>query len=38
MWEALTAIAHVMAGSDLLIMRHPEAAQLVRRSIVALGA
>jgi len=38
MWEALTAIAHVMAGSDLLIMRHPEAAQLVRRAISELGA
>jgi len=38
MWEALTAIAMMMAGSDLLIMRHPEAAQLVRRTIAELGA
>ena len=36
-WEALTAVALVMAGSDVLIMRHPEAAKLVRQTIAGLA-
>lgn len=38
MWEALTATALMMAGSDILIMRHPEAAKLVRQAIAGLNA
>lgn len=37
-WEALTATALAMAGSDILIMRHPEAARLIRQTIAGLGA
>jgi acetyl-CoA decarbonylase/synthase complex subunit delta len=37
-WEALTATAVMMAGADILIMRHPEAVKLVRRTIAELGA
>jgi len=33
MWEAMTAIALLQAGSDLLIMRHPDAVALVRKAI-----
>jgi acetyl-CoA decarbonylase/synthase complex subunit delta len=36
-WEALTATALLMAGSDILIMRHPEAAKLVRQTIAGLA-
>lgn len=31
LWEALTAVALLMAGSDILVMRHPKAVELVRR-------
>jgi len=37
-WEALTATALMMAGSDILIMRHPEAAKLIRQTIAGLSA
>ena len=37
-WESLTALALVMAGSDILIMRHPEAAKLVRQTVAGLNA
>lgn len=33
LWEALTAVALIMAGSDILIMRHPKAAELVRKTV-----
>ncbi|MHB9130856.1 MAG: CO dehydrogenase/acetyl-CoA synthase subunit delta [Armatimonadota bacterium] len=36
MWEAMTAITLLQAGSDLLIMRHPNAVALVKRTIDAL--
>jgi len=38
MWETLTATAVMMAGADILIMRHPEAVQLIRKTIAELGA
>lgn len=31
LWEALTATALLMAGSDILVMRHPEAVKLIRK-------
>lgn len=37
LWEALTAVALMMAGSDILVMRHPEAAKLVRQTIAGLA-
>lgn len=37
-WETLTATAVMMAGADILIMRHPEAVQLIRKTIAELGA
>src|SRR5512137_431198 len=36
-WETLTAVALMMAGSDILVMRHPEAAKLVRQTIAGLA-
>ena len=32
-WEALTATAFVLAGSNILVMRHPKAVELVRTMI-----
>jgi len=37
-WETLTATAVMMAGADILIMRHPEAVKLIRRTIAELGS
>ncbi len=36
MWEASTATAYLLAGADLLIMRHPEAVQITKETIVRL--
>jgi len=36
MWEAATATTYLLAGADLLIMRHPEAVRLTRRTIEKL--
>jgi acetyl-CoA decarbonylase/synthase complex subunit delta len=35
-WEATTAVALLMSGSDALIMRHPEAVEQVRKTIADL--
>lgn len=37
MWEAMTAAALLQAGGDLLLMRHPEAAKLLKKQIEALS-
>jgi len=37
-WETLTATAVMMAGADILIMRHPEAVKLIRKTIAELGS
>ncbi|NOZ26451.1 MAG: acetyl-CoA decarbonylase/synthase complex subunit delta [Chloroflexi bacterium] len=37
-WETLTAITLVHAGADVLVMRHPEAVQRVKRMIERLMA
>lgn len=37
LWEATTAISLVMSGADVLIMRHPEAVQLVKTAIDGLS-
>ena len=36
MWEAMTAITLLQAGSDLLVMRHPKAIALVKQAIDGL--
>jgi acetyl-CoA decarbonylase/synthase complex subunit delta len=36
-WEAMTAAALLQAGGDLVLMRHPEAAKLVKAQIEALA-
>jgi len=33
MWEAMTAAALLQAGGDLVLMRHPEAAKLIKKHI-----
>lgn len=33
LWESITAIDLIMAGADILIMRHPEAVVLTRKAI-----
>lgn len=38
MWETLTALAVMMAGSDILIMRHPESVKLIKQTIAEFGA
>jgi acetyl-CoA decarbonylase/synthase complex subunit delta len=36
LWEASTAIAHLLAGGDLLVLRHPRAVASVREAIERL--
>ncbi|MBE0447197.1 MAG: acetyl-CoA decarbonylase/synthase complex subunit delta [Actinobacteria bacterium] len=36
-WETLTAIAVMMAGADILIMRHPESVKLIKKTIAEFG-
>jgi acetyl-CoA decarbonylase/synthase complex subunit delta len=38
MWETLTATAVMLAGADILILRHPETVRLVRKTAAELGA
>jgi len=33
LWEATTAMAYLQAGMDILVMRHPRAAALIRKNI-----
>jgi CO dehydrogenase/acetyl-CoA synthase delta subunit len=35
LWEALTAFGLIMAGANLVIMRHPESLKLVRKTITS---
>jgi len=37
-WEATTAVSMLMAGADILIMRHPRAVEIVRETIDKLTA
>ncbi len=36
MWEASTATTYLLAGADVLIMRHPEAVRITKETIVRL--
>jgi acetyl-CoA decarbonylase/synthase complex subunit delta len=38
LWEAVTATALLQAGADILLMRHPKAAQIVRGAVQRLTA
>ena len=38
LWEAITATTLLLAGTDILVMRHPEAVKLVRTAIDGLQA
>lgn len=38
LWEAMTAVVLIVAGSDILVMRHPKAIELVRQIIQSLKA
>jgi acetyl-CoA decarbonylase/synthase complex subunit delta len=35
-WEAITALSLLLAGAEILIMRHPEAVQAVEKVIEEL--
>ncbi|HEY3375194.1 MAG TPA: acetyl-CoA decarbonylase/synthase complex subunit delta [Candidatus Aquicultor sp.] len=36
-WETITAVAVMLAGSDILIMRHPESVRLIKQTIAEFG-
>ena len=36
MWEAITAVTLLQAGADILILRHPKAAEVVRATLAQL--
>ncbi|RJQ42354.1 MAG: acetyl-CoA decarbonylase/synthase complex subunit delta [Gaiellales bacterium] len=38
LWEAITATALLLSGTDILVMRHPQAVELVRSAIDGLQA
>ncbi|MHB1391360.1 MAG: acetyl-CoA decarbonylase/synthase complex subunit delta [Thermoleophilia bacterium] len=38
LWEAITATTLLLAGSDILVMRHPQAVSLVRSAMAGLQA
>ena len=38
LWEAITATTLLLAGTDILVMRHPDAVKLVRKAIEELQA
>ena len=37
MWEAMTAVALMLAGANIIVLRHPHSAELVRMTMDALG-
>ena len=36
MWEAATAYVYLLAGADILIMRHPDAVRITKNTIARL--
>ncbi len=36
MWEAMTAVSLLLAGANIVVLRHPESADLVRKAIASL--
>ena len=37
MWEAITAVTLLLAGANVVVLRHPESAKLVRKTVASLG-
>ncbi len=37
LWETITAVSLLMAGTDILIMRHPESVNLVKKTFAEFG-
>ena len=37
LWDAATAVVYLVAGADLLILRHPEAVHAVRKTLAQMG-
>jgi len=37
LWEAATAVVYLIAGADLLILRHPEAVHAVRKTLAQMS-
>lgn len=37
LWETLTAVSMLLAGADILVMRHPESIRLIRETIKELS-
>ncbi|HHN45875.1 MAG TPA: acetyl-CoA decarbonylase/synthase complex subunit delta [Planctomycetes bacterium] len=38
LWETLTATNYLMAGADILVLRHPEAIKRIRQAVARLAA
>lgn len=38
LWEAISAMALLLAGGDVIVMRHPEAIKLIKEMIADLTA
>jgi len=38
LWEAITAMSLLLAGADILVMRHPESVKLVRQALTRMTA
>jgi len=36
MWEAMTAVSLMLAGANIVVLRHPEAADLIRETAASL--
>jgi CO dehydrogenase/acetyl-CoA synthase delta subunit len=36
MWESMTAISLLLAGANVVVLRHPESAVLMRKAIASL--
>jgi acetyl-CoA decarbonylase/synthase complex subunit delta len=37
LWEGVTALCMVLAGADIVVVRHPDSARLLRAALSALG-
>ena len=35
-WEEITAISHINAGADIVVLRHPRTVELVKAAIDSL--
>jgi CO dehydrogenase/acetyl-CoA synthase delta subunit len=36
MWESLTAVTLLLAGANVVILRHPESATLINKAVASL--